>query len=95
MGCVGVGRTRAFTRLRTLQYDGGVDAAAVDRLGFLNLSPEGLLRRDLYVLNTCVDYGIPVATVIGGGYGDDDELASRHAIVFRAARDVWASRLAA
>jgi acetoin utilization deacetylase AcuC-like enzyme len=72
-------------------YDAGVDAAAQDLLGFLELSDEGLLRRDEYVLRECVERRVPVVTVIGGGYSADlAELARRHAIVFRAAQRVWA-----
>lgn len=71
-------------------YDAGVDVAAVDTLGYLDLSDDGIYQRDEYVLRTCRAAGLPVATVIGGGYCTDlDELASRHAIVFRAAQAVW------
>lgn len=50
----------------------------------------GLYQRDLYVLKTVVSRGVPVATVIGGGYSRDiDKLAIRHSIVHRAATQVW------
>lgn len=53
------------------------------------LSPPGLYRRDLYVMQTVVRKGVPVATVIGGGYSRDiDKLAVRHSIVHRAAARV-------
>lgn len=49
----------------------------------------GLYRRDLYVMKTVVSRGVPVATVIGGGYSRDiDKLALRHSIVHRAATQV-------
>lgn len=49
----------------------------------------GLYQRDLYVIQTAVSRGIPVATVIGGGYSQDlDKLALRHSIVHRAATKV-------
>lgn len=71
-------------------YDAGVDAAASDALGHLELSCDGLRARDTWVLEACMERGVPVATVIGGGYSKDlDELAWRHSIVFRAAADVW------
>uniref|UniRef100_A0A9J8CBS8 Histone deacetylase 12 n=1 Tax=Cyprinus carpio carpio TaxID=630221 RepID=A0A9J8CBS8_CYPCA len=50
----------------------------------------GLYRRDLYVLQTVIKKGIPVATVIGGGYSRDiDRLGHRHSIIHRAASKVW------
>lgn len=46
----------------------------------------GLFQRDFYVISSCVSRGIPVATVIGGGYDKDvNRLALRHTIVHRAA----------
>lgn len=63
-------------------YDAGVDVHEADKLGRLALTDAGIARRDRYVLNTCRDQGVPVAAVIGGGYGDDRRaLARRHAIV--------------
>jgi acetoin utilization deacetylase AcuC-like enzyme len=47
-----------------------------------------LLQRDRLVLELCLRRGIPVATVIGGGYDALPELVSRHALVFRAAAEV-------
>lgn len=71
-------------------YDAGVDPHHDDALGKLALSDDGLMRRDRYVLETCVRRGIPVATVIGGGYSKDiDMLGRRHTIVHRAASEVW------
>ncbi|MEQ2250968.1 hypothetical protein ILYODFUR_006308, partial [Ilyodon furcidens] len=50
----------------------------------------GLYQRDLYVMKTVVSRGVPIATVIGGGYSRDiDKLALRHSIVHRAATQVW------
>lgn len=49
----------------------------------------GLYQRDLYVMKIAVEKGIPVATVVGGGYSRDiDKLALRHSIVHRAATKV-------
>ncbi|XP_030634011.1 uncharacterized protein hdac12 [Chanos chanos] len=71
-------------------YDAGVDPHWEDELGRLRLTDQGLYQRDLYVLNTMVGKGIPIATVIGGGYSRDiDKLALRHSIVHRAATKVW------
>ncbi|MCB0051743.1 MAG: histone deacetylase, partial [Caldilinea sp.] len=80
----------AQTRPNIVLYDAGVDPHRDDALGKLALSDEGLLRRDRYVLETCIQRGIPVATVIGGGYSKDvDTLGRRHTIVHRAASEVW------
>lgn len=71
-------------------YDAGVDPHWEDELGRLRLTDEGLYRRDLYVLQTVIKKGIPVATVIGGGYSRDiDRLGRRHSIIHRAASKVW------
>lgn len=72
-------------------YDAGVDPHKADKLGKLALSDEGLYKRDHFVLESCVQRGIPVATVIGGGYDTDhDRLARRHCTVHRAASEVFA-----
>lgn len=84
-------RVLHVARPELVLYDAGVDVAAVDTLGYLELSDDGILRRDEYVLRACASAGVPVVTVIGGGYCKDlAELANRHAIVFRAAQSVWA-----
>ncbi|XP_057206837.1 uncharacterized protein SYNPCC7002_A1628 [Triplophysa rosa] len=71
-------------------YDAGVDPHREDELGRLRLTDQGLYQRDLYVLQTVIKKGIPVATVIGGGYSRDiDRLAQRHSIIHRAASKVW------
>jgi acetoin utilization deacetylase AcuC-like enzyme len=70
--------------------DAGVDPHHDDALGKLALSDGGLDRRDRYVLATCAAQGIPVATVIGGGYQKDvDRLARRHCTVHRAATEIY------
>lgn len=67
-------------------YDAGVDVWEHDTLGKLNISWNGLEKRDELVLKICQQYGVPVATVIGGGYDADHvRLAKRHAIVVRQA----------
>jgi acetoin utilization deacetylase AcuC-like enzyme len=63
----------------------GVDPHRDDKLGRLDLSDEGLRRRDGYVIGQARSRGIPMVAVIGGGYSNDiDALARRHAIVFEA-----------
>lgn len=71
-------------------YNAGVDPRRDDALGKLALTDAGLLRRDRYVLEECVRRGVPVATVIGGGYSKDiDALARRHTLVHCAASEAY------
>lgn len=73
-------------------YDAGVDVHKDDDLGRLNISDQGLLMRDRYVLQECFEKrGIPVATVIGGGYTrkTHNVLSHRHAITCGAIADMW------
>jgi len=88
--------TRTFeTLIQTQQpdfilYDAGVDVYEHDPLGLLNITQDAIFMRDRNVLQLCRQHGIPVATVIGGGYDDDRiALARRHAIVTEAAFDVY------
>ena len=61
-------------------YQSGVDPHRDDRLGRLALSDEGLERRDRYVVGETRRRGIPVASALGGGYGQDPRpVAERHA----------------
>jgi acetoin utilization deacetylase AcuC-like enzyme len=69
-------------------YNAGVDPHRSDRLGRLCLSDAGLLQRDRLVLELCLRQGVPVASVIGGGYDDLPSLVARHSLVFRAAAEV-------
>ena len=63
-------------------YDAGVDVWEHDGLGKLDITWQGIEKRDALVLNTCQSAGVPVATVIGGGYDRDHKrLAQRHAII--------------
>jgi acetoin utilization deacetylase AcuC-like enzyme len=50
-------------------YLAGADPHEGDRLGRMKLTFAGLERRDALVIHACREVGIPVATVIGGGYG--------------------------
>ena len=69
-------------------YDAGVDPHHADRLGKLSLTDSGLFQRDKLVLQTCMQRGYPVATVVGGGYYKDViTLAHRHLLLFRAAAE--------
>ncbi len=71
-------------------YDAGVDAHHGDKLGKLALTDNGIYRREMQVLTTCVQAGYPVACVIGGGYADDlNALVDLHALLHRAASNVF------
>ncbi|SHF08129.1 Acetoin utilization deacetylase AcuC [Kaistia soli DSM 19436] len=67
-------------------YNAGVDPHRDDRLGRLALSDAGLFARDRMVIGAARGRGIPLAGVIGGGYGADiDAIAGRHALLHKAA----------
>lgn len=60
-------------------YQAGVDPFAGDRLGRLSLTAEGLARREAFIATTARSRGIPLASTLGGGYGNDAmEVARRH-----------------
>lgn len=67
-------------------FDAGVDVYEKDPLGMLNISLTGIRARESMVIKTIRDLGIPLATVIGGGYDKDQSaLAARHAMVIEEA----------
>ena len=71
-------------------YDAGVDVFFGDKLGNLDLTLEGIFKRDCNVLEHFKSRKVPVATVIGGGYSPcDSDIAKRHLSIFRAANDVF------
>ncbi len=49
-------------------YLAGADPFEGDRLGRLSVTKRGLAERDVMVLGTCRDRGIPVAVTMAGGY---------------------------
>ena len=60
-------------------YQAGVDPFVDDRLGRLALTLEGLTRREQTIARLMTSRGIPFASTVGGGYGDDSlEIAQRH-----------------
>ncbi len=71
-------------RPELILYQAGVDVHAADKLGRLALSDAGIAARDTHIAETARASGIPLASVMGGGYGDDVmAVASRHAAVMR------------
>ena len=60
-------------------YQAGVDPFAGDRLGRLALTLDGLVGREQLVARLVRERGIPLASTVGGGYGDDAlAIAQRH-----------------
>ncbi|MEM6713076.1 MAG: histone deacetylase [Pseudomonadota bacterium] len=65
-------------------YNAGVDPHVADKLGRLSLTTEGLKDRDRFVIEAARSRRLPLAAVIGGGYGEDhDEVGVRHAAVHK------------
>ncbi|NQZ19905.1 MAG: histone deacetylase [Bdellovibrionales bacterium] len=54
-------------------YQAGVDILVHDKLGRLNISYEGLKKRDERIFNIFKNKGIPISMAIGGGYSDPIE----------------------
>lgn len=71
-------------------FDAGVDVYADDPLGLLNITIKGIRARERLVLETCRRKGLPVATVIGGGYDNDRQaLIQRHSLVVEEAFSIF------
>ncbi|WP_322597103.1 histone deacetylase family protein [Sphingomicrobium arenosum] len=69
-------------------YQAGVDPHEGDKLGRLALTHDGLAARDRLVVRTARSCGVPVASALGGGYGEDQrEVAARHAASMLAMAD--------
>ncbi len=76
-------------------YLGGADPYVHDKLGRLALTMAGLRTRDELVLNACRERGVPVTTVMSGGYAADiNDTAEIHCNTIRAVRQIFASELA-
>lgn len=69
-------------------YNAGVDPHEADRLGRLSLTDQGLKDRDRRVFSFFRERGIPVTSVLGGGYSRNvDAVARRHLLTFEAASE--------
>lgn len=74
-------------------YNAGVDVHGQDHLGRLALSDAGLAARERMVLEFFAVRGVPVAGVLGGGYGAaPGDVAARHAVLHRTAANVFAEQ---
>jgi acetoin utilization deacetylase AcuC-like enzyme len=82
---------RVFERApEVVFYLGGADPFEGDKLGRLALTMEGLRERDEFVLGECKARGVPVATVMSGGYGEDiKDTVEIHCNTIRAAKAVF------
>lgn len=70
-------------------YVAGADPYREDQLGGLELTMEGLRKRDLLVFEVCRNHGVPVAVTLAGGYARQvDDTVRIHANTVLAARDV-------
>jgi acetoin utilization deacetylase AcuC-like enzyme len=75
-----------------LFYLGGADPYIKDKLGRLALSIEGLRARDELVLEECRARGVPIVTVLSGGYAADiNDTVEIHCNTIRAVRKVFVS----
>ena len=71
-------------------YQAGVDPFAGDRLGRLALSDDGLARRERLVARLAMTRGIPLASTVGGGYGEDAlAIARRHVAAILTLGEAW------
>ena len=71
-------------------YDAAVDVHSRDKLGLLKMTSDGIEARDRYVLSHFKKRQIPIATTMGGGYGDtSEEVASRHRIIFKVVESIF------
>jgi acetoin utilization deacetylase AcuC-like enzyme len=64
------GLAQAFSRAQAqlVIYLSGADAYESDRFGRLKLSKQGLWMRDRRFFGCCLDYRLPVAVTLAGGY---------------------------
>jgi acetoin utilization deacetylase AcuC-like enzyme len=73
-----------------LFYVAGVDVLETDKLGKINLSKEGCMKRDEYVFRLAKKNNIPTVVVLGGGYSRSIiDILDAHCNTFRAANDIF------
>lgn len=66
-------------RPELILYQAGIDPFGGDRLGRLNLTDEGLARRESLIARLAIERGMPLASTVGGGYGEEVmAIARRH-----------------
>lgn len=68
-------------------YQAGVDVLCDDRLGRINLTMNGLRKREQYVVETIFARQLPMTVVMGGGYSPNlDVIVQGHSLVFWAVK---------
>jgi len=73
-----------------LVYIAGADPFRNDMLSGLDVSKEGLKKRDQIILDNALKLGIPVAIVLGGGYAPEiEDTVDIHLNTVRAAARAW------
>jgi acetoin utilization deacetylase AcuC-like enzyme len=71
-------------------YISGVDVLASDKLGKLNLSPEGCKTRDELVFEFCKKRKLPVVVSMGGGYSPKiGDIVNAHCQTFISAKELY------
>ena len=71
-------------------YLSGVDILETDKLGRLSVSMNGCKERDRFVFQQCIEYDIPVAVSMGGGYSPRiAHIVEAHSNTFRLAQDLF------
>ena len=70
-------------------YVAGVDIHCDDRLGKLNISEDGIRKREKMVINHFFKKNIPLCGVLGGGYNHDfEKLVNLHSILHETCNDI-------
>jgi acetoin utilization deacetylase AcuC-like enzyme len=70
-------------------YIAGVDIHFQDRLGKLNISEEGIRKRENLVINNFFKKKIPLCGVLGGGYNQNfEQLVNLHSILHETCHNV-------
>ncbi len=76
-------------------YQGGVDPLAADALGRMNMTREGLARRNRIALDYAAYWSCPVVVLMGGGYADPIELSAQaHADLYEELAHRYAAAVA-
>ncbi|MBZ5629466.1 MAG: histone deacetylase [Acidobacteriia bacterium] len=74
-----------------ISYVAGADPYREDQLGGLNLTIEGLKRRDQFVFHVAKTRGIPVMVTLAGGYAQDlNDTVTIHSNTVAAAKEEFA-----
>jgi acetoin utilization deacetylase AcuC-like enzyme len=73
-------------------YLGGADPFEKDKLGRLNLTMNGLMKRDEAILGFAKEREVPIVTVMSGGYAQDiNDTVEIHCNTIRAVKKVFAN----